>query len=235
MWLARLHRGKLHTGLISTVSVWLVASVVLLSMPSPSAADPLGATPHKDGTTTFRVWAPFVDAVAVKINGRPPVPLTREAGHTDPVDTVWTGTVPGATTGDKYRYAIERGGASREFNDPRAQELTGFELPNGFGLAGSNDTPQSVVVDLNSGISAFTEPTFNTMVVYEMHIGTFNQTFLGAVDKLDYLKALGINAVELLPVTQNPLFSDHNPPDHDWGYDPVQLFAIKSKWHAAGL
>ena len=46
--------------------------------------------------------------------------------------------------------------------------------------------------------------------------------------KLDYLKGLGINAVEVLPITQNPLFPDHTPPDHDWGYDPVQLFAIKS-------
>jgi 1,4-alpha-glucan branching enzyme len=85
-------------------------------------------------------------------------------------------------------------------------------------------------VDPNFVIPAFTEPTFNTIVIYEMHFGTFNQTFVGAVEKLDYLKALGINAVEVLPVTQNPLFSDHTPPDHDWGYDPVQLFAVKSKY-----
>ena len=193
------------------------------------SADPLGATPRKDGTTTFRVWAPFVDAVAVKINGRTPVPLAREASHPDPADTVWAGTVAGVKAGDKYRYTIERGGVTREFNDPRAQQLTGFERPNGFGLAGNNDMLQSVV-DTNFGISAFTEPTFNTMVIYEMHIGTFNQTFAGAVDKLDYLKALGINAVEVLPITQHPLISDHSPPDHDWGYDPGQLFAVKSSY-----
>jgi 1,4-alpha-glucan branching enzyme len=68
------------------------------------------------------------------------------------------------------------------------------------------------------------------MVIYEMHIGTFNNTFAGAVEKLDYLKDLGVNAVEVLPITQNPLFSDHTPPDHDWGYDPVQLYAVKSKY-----
>jgi 1,4-alpha-glucan branching enzyme len=158
------------------------------------------------------------------------VPLTKEAGHTDPADTLWAGAVPGTKTGDKYRYAIERGGATREFNDPRAQQLTGFDLPNGFGLPGNNDMPQSVIVDPNFDLPAFTEPTFNTTVIYEMHIGTFNKTFAGAVEKLDYLKALGINAVEVLPVTQNPLFSDHTPPDHDWGYDPVQLFAVKSKY-----
>ena len=230
MWPARLHPGKLRAGLLSTLSPWLIASVSLVSIPWSSAADPLGATPHKDGTTTFRVWAPFVDAVAVKINDRTPVPLAKETGHTDPADTVWAGTVAGSKAGDKYRYAIERGGVTREFNDPRAQQLTGFELPNGFGLAGNNDMPRSVVVDPNFGISAFTEPTFNTMVIYELHIGTFNQSFVGAVDKLDYLKALGINAVEVLPVTQNPLFADHTPPDHDWGYDPVQFFAVKSKY-----
>ena len=137
---------------------------------------------------------------------------------------------PGTKAGDDYRYAIERGGVTREFNDPRAQQLTGFDLPDGFGLAGNDDKPQSVIVDPAFDMPAFTEPTFNTMVIYELHIGTFNQTFAGAVEKLDYLKTLGINAVEVLPITQNPLFSDHTPPDHDWGYDPVQLFAMKSKY-----
>ena len=52
-----------------------------------NAADPLGATLHKDGTTAFRVWAAFVDSVAVKINDRAPMPLAREPGHPDPADT----------------------------------------------------------------------------------------------------------------------------------------------------
>jgi 1,4-alpha-glucan branching enzyme len=231
MRFARLHPGKLPARLLSKpLSLWLIASVLLVSTPWSSAADPLGATPHNDGTTTFRLWAPFVDAVAVKINGGPPMPLAREAGHTEPADTLWAGTIPGVKAGDKYRYAIEHGGVTREFNDPRSQQLTGFDLPDGFGLAGNQELPQSVVVDPDFSIAAFTEPTFNTMVIYEMHIGTFNQTFVGAVEKLNYLKALGINAVEVLPITQNPLFSDHTPPDHDWGYDPVQFFAVKSKY-----
>jgi 1,4-alpha-glucan branching enzyme len=231
MSFAQLHPGKLLAQLLpKSLPLWLIASLLLVSTLWASAADPLGATPHNDGTTTFRVWAPFVDAVAVKINGGTAVPLAREAGHTDPADTTWAGTVPGAKAGDKYRYAIQHGGVTREFNDPRAQQLTGFDLPNGFGLPGNNDEPQSVIVDPNFSMPAFTEPTFNTMVIYEMHIGTFNNTFVGAVQKLDYLKDLGINAVEVLPITQNPLFSDHTPPDHDWGYDPVQLFAVKSKY-----
>jgi 1,4-alpha-glucan branching enzyme len=132
--------------------------------------------------------------------------------------------------GDQYRYAIERSGVTREFNDPRAQQLTGFDGPDAFGLPGNDDKPKSVIVDPTFDMPAFSEPTFNTMVIYELHIGTFNNTFAGAIAKLDYLQALGINAVEVLPITQNPAFPDHTPPDHDWGYDPVQFFAVKSKY-----
>ena len=97
MSLPQLLSGKLRAGLL-TKSLWLplslIASILLLSTLRASAADPLGATPHSDGTTTFRVWAPFVDAVAVKINGGAAVPLAREPGHPDPADTTWTGKVP---------------------------------------------------------------------------------------------------------------------------------------------
>ncbi len=231
MSLAQSHSEKLLAGVLpKSPPLSLIISVLLLSTLWASAADPLGATPHSDGSTTFRVWAPFVDAVAVKVNGGTAVPLASEDSHPDPADATWVGTVPGAKAGDKYRYAIQRGGVTREFNDPRTRQLTGFELPDGFGLAGNDDKPQSVILDPDFSMPAFTEPTFNTMVIYEMHIGTFNNTFAGAVEKLDYLKDLGINAVEVLPITQNPLFSDHTPSDHDWGYDPVQLFAVKSKY-----
>jgi len=224
-----IHPGKGSTRLLAKCLLILVLAFLVVT-PLASAADPLGATLHKDGTTTFRVWARFVDNAAVKINDAAVVPLTREPGHADPADTTWIGTVPGTKAGDQYRYVIRIGSITREFNDPRAQQLTGFDLPNGFGLPGNDNKPKSVIVDASFNMPAFTEPTFNTMVIYEMHIGTFANTFTGAVQKLDYLKNLGINAVEVLPITQNPLFSDHSPADHDWGYDPVQLFAIKSKY-----
>ena len=208
----------------------ILTSVLVLAVQLASASDPLGATLHSDGTTRFRVWAPFVDSVGVRINDGAAVPLTQEPGHTDPADTTWTGTSAGTKAGDQYRYVIRIGSTTREFNDPRAQQLTGFDLPNGFGLPGNDDKPKSVIVDSSFAMPAFTEPSFNTMVIYELHVGTFANTFIGAVPKLDYLQSLGVNAVEVLPITQNPLFSNHHPADHDWGYDPVQLFAIKSKY-----
>src|SRR5712692_3127779 len=142
----------------------LIFVAFLLATLLASAADPFGATPRKDGSTTFRVWAPFVDSVAVKINGGAVTPLTREPGHTDPADITWIGTVPRTKAGDQYRYVIRIGSVTREFNDPRAQQLTGFDLPDGYGLPGNDDKPRSVIVDPTFNMPAFTEPTFNTMV-----------------------------------------------------------------------
>ena len=176
------------------------------------------------GSLQFRM------AAGVRVNDAPAVPLAPEAGHTDPADTTWVGSVSGAHPGDTYLYEINRGGVVGKFDDPRAQRLTGFELPDGFGLPGNDNKPRSVVVDPTGTMPAFAEPSANTIVIYELHVGTFAGTFKGVSDKLDYLRGLGINAVEVLPITQNPLFPDHTPPDHDWGYDPVQLFAIKTAY-----
>src|SRR5260370_29399404 len=112
----------------------LIFVAFLLATLLASAADPFGATLHKDGSTTFRVWAPFVDSVAVKINDGAVTPLTPEPGHSDPADATWIVTVPHTKAGDQYRYAIRIGSVTREFNDPRAQQLTGFDLPNEYGL-----------------------------------------------------------------------------------------------------
>src|SRR5262249_26495293 len=149
--------------------LFILVSVLLLATAFANATDPLGATLHKDKTTTFRVWAPFVDSVAVKINNGIVVPLTQEPGHPDPADATWTGTVAGRKAGDQYRYVVRIGNITREFNDPRAQQLTGFELPNGFGLPGNDNKPKSVIVDATFAMPALTEPTFNTIVIYEMH------------------------------------------------------------------
>src|SRR5438876_7755264 len=94
MSFAQLHPGTLPAKLLAKCLL-VIASAFFVAEPLPSAADPLGATLHSDETTTFRVWAPFVDNVAVKINGGAATPLAKEAGHTDPADTTWTGTVPG--------------------------------------------------------------------------------------------------------------------------------------------
>lgn len=55
-------------------------------------------------------------------------------------------------------------------------------------------------------------------MVYELQVEEFNDTFDGVVDPLDYLQSLGINCLELMPVTSVKL-------DFDWGYGPLHYFA----------
>ena len=57
-------------------------------------------------------------------------------------------------------------------------------------------------------------------VLYELHVGTFSPegTFDGAIAHLDHLVALGVDAVELLPVVEFP-------GRRGWGYDGVDLWA----------
>ena len=56
-------------------------------------------------------------------------------------------------------------------------------------------------------------PDLLDLVVYELQIEEFDDTFDGVVDRLDYLASLGVNCLELMPVTSDKL-------DFDWGYGP---------------
>jgi len=63
------------------------------------------------------------------------------------------------------------------------------------------------------------------MVLYEIHVGTFSRkgTFLAIAERLDYLKDLGINAIELMPVNQTP-------GRWNWGYDGTGLFSVNCNY-----
>ncbi|WP_245557562.1 malto-oligosyltrehalose trehalohydrolase [Deinococcus peraridilitoris] len=58
------------------------------------------------------------------------------------------------------------------------------------------------------------------LVIYEMHVGTFTEegTYRAAAEKLPFLKDLGVNCLELLPVSSFP-------GTRGWGYDGVAHFA----------
>jgi maltooligosyltrehalose trehalohydrolase len=58
------------------------------------------------------------------------------------------------------------------------------------------------------------------LVIYEVHIGTATPegTFDSLIEKLDYIKGLGVTAIEIMPVADFP-------GKRNWGYDGVDLFA----------
>ncbi len=182
-------------------------------------AAPLGATvlPDVQGVV-FRVWAPHAEAVSVigDFNQweKTAHPLTRdEAGN-------WNGHVPEAREGHAYQYALCHHGTTFQRVDPRALKVT-----NSIGK-GVIFTPSP----LPKPSARFQIPALNRLVIYELHIGTFNTqkengpgTFESAIARLPHLKDLGINCIELMPVAEFP-------GDFSWGYNPAHPFAVESRY-----
>ena len=88
-------------------------------------------------------------------------------------------------------------------------------------------------------------------VIYEAHVRGFTihpksgvdhpGTYRGLMEKIPYLKALGVTAVELMPVQEfnetsvtrsNP--QTRQPLRNYWGYDPVAFFAPKASYSSSG-
>jgi maltooligosyltrehalose trehalohydrolase len=150
----------------------------------------------------FRVWAPRGRQVDVLLAGQRRVPMAQRDGG-------WRAASDGdAGPGSDYAFSIDQGPA---LPDPRSP----------FQPAGIHGP--SRVVDHSA--FAWTDGGWRGLplagsVLYECHIGTFSAegTFDGAIACLDHLTALGVDAIELLPVAE---FSG----DRGWGYDGVDLFA----------
>lgn len=175
----------------------------------------LGVTLYRGGAE-FRVWAPFARQVFISgtFTTGEKQPLTSEG------DGYWFALIRNVEPGHQYKYIIETpDGRLLEKNDPRARAIT------------SSDKGFSVVVDNNfdwQNDANFAMPPRQDQVIYELHVGTFNRpdaatsgTFDSAIEKLDYLRDLGINIIELMPIT-SMAFSN------GWGYAPNHIFSVES-------
>jgi len=184
-----------------------------------------GATPYHDtlGTgVTFRVWAP--NAASVNVPGTfnnwntSAAPLAKEL--TNSVwNGVWSADLAGVTNLAQYKFYMFNGTGIWK-QDPRARLVT---------YSGSAAGANSIVYDptvFNWAGDNFTNPLQSDLFIYELHIGTFftnapGSKFVAATNKLDYLKNLGINAVEVMPIWEFP-------GNDSWGYNPAQIFAVEN-------
>jgi 1,4-alpha-glucan branching enzyme len=175
----------------------------------------MGATLHANGAS-FRVWAPHAEKVSLTgsfcdWNESLATILSGENGY-------WFGDLPKAKAGDEYKFLIYGPQGLISKIDPYARSVTGA-------------TGNGIIYDpaaFQWGADSFQMASWNELVIYEMHVGTFNVqeagqpgTFASALEKLPYLKELGINAVEVMPVAE---FSG----DFSWGYHPAHPFAVES-------
>ncbi len=150
----------------------------------------------------FRVWAPKAKSVAVKI-GDDRFLLEPIAGGW------WQDEVATAGPGKDYAYIVD--GEEPAVPDPRSAWQ-----PEGI------HGPSRVLDHAAFGWSdaGWRAPAFSSAIVYELHVGTFTPegTFDAVIEKLNWLKDLGVTHIELLPVAAFP-------GKRGWGYDGADLFA----------
>ena len=181
-----------------------------------------------------------------KVDDREPVEIIEFDRDTDRWGDVWSAFVPGIGPGQLYHFQAngpfdpESGqwfDGNARLIDPYAKALAGTFQKSQDGII---RPPKCVVIDDHfdwEGDRHLRRPLSET-VIYEMHVRGFTKsktsrvkhsgTYLGLIEKLPYLKSLGITAVELMPVHEFPIMDIHgNPPERPnyWGYDPMAFFA----------
>lgn len=210
---------------------WVISLALVLSFGGAwsacgqSSRPGMGAVPYADanGTgVTFRVWGGSCTSVSVAYStasGWRQVPLRSEG------NAIWSLDVAGIGHGTEYKFILNGPSISNAWKgDPRASRVPS-----------SDTTANSIVYDHSR--YAWQSPEnfhvpFDDLVIYEMHVGAFNAeswlpgTFDTCIEKIPYLKKLGISAVQLMPINEFPT-------DRSWGYNPAVLFAVESSYGGA--
>lgn len=175
----------------------------------------LGSQYQGDNKTKFTVWAPTRDRVAVRIV-EPEERLIElnknEWGY-------WEGQGEDVAPGTLYFYQLDG-----EIDRP---DPASHHQPKGV------HGPSEVIDQQSYGWQDgdWQGIPQAEMIIYELHVGTFTPegTFVAIIDKLPYLKDLGVNAIEIMPVAQFP-------GDRNWGYDGVYIYGVQNSYGGpAGL
>jgi 1,4-alpha-glucan branching enzyme len=191
----------------------------------PSFRPHMGAVPYSDAAgsgVTFRVWAPFAASVAVAGG------FNRWAATASPLypegNGNWSADVSEAKTGQQYKFVITDGGGRRLWRmDPYARNI----IHDGVSSLNAIVAPSNIGYRGNG----YSTPSWNELVIYELHVRTFlfgggfggTGSFASAIRKLDYLRDLGVNAIELMPLGE---FTG----DISAGYNPAYIFAIEDEF-----
>jgi glycogen operon protein len=210
---------------------------------------PYGAV-VRDGGVQFVVYSRSATAMRVllydRVTDREPKRIIEFNPATDRWGDIWSLFVPGLSTDQLYHFQADgpfdpsqgyRFNPHTRLIDPYARALAGRFLPATDGII---RPPKCVVVDDHfdwKGDRHLKRPLSET-IIYEMHVRGFTRnpsseahypgTYAGVVEKIPYLKSLGVTAVELMPVHEFPIEeADGSTPrrTYYWGYDPMAFFA----------
>ncbi|MGE0115561.1 MAG: malto-oligosyltrehalose trehalohydrolase [Steroidobacteraceae bacterium] len=164
---------------------------------------PFGTQINADGTTRFRLWAPTARRVQLITDV-----ADSELLELQQRGNGWYEITAAVTTGTMYQYRIDD-----ELNvpDPAARF-------NPQGVHRQSELIDPAAFDWQD--MHWQGRPWHEAVIYELHVGTFTRagTFDAARLRLKELAAMGITAIELMPVNA---FSGK----HGWGYDGVLPYA----------
>ena len=230
----------------------------------PGRTHPLGATPDREGVN-FSLFSEHATSVELLIFERPDDPQPSQTIKLDPKTNktfyFWHVYIRGLKPKTGYAYRVDGSqdlhGSGHRFNknkvliDPYSKGNS-YKLWNRIDALGTKDnlttSMRSVVIDIDNydweGDRPLGKP-ISSSIIYEMHVRGFTKsassnckypgTFAGVIEKIPYLKKLGITAVELLPIFD---FDEHEtvrevdglPLANYWGYDPHSFFAPETSY-----
>jgi len=173
---------------------------------------------------------------------------------TDRWGDIWSVFVPGIGAGQLYHLQADgpfdpqsgqRFDRRARLIDPYARALAGEFLPAPDGII---RPPKCVVIDdqFDWQGDRHLRRELSETVIYEMHVRGFTRspssnaeapgTYLGIIEKIPYLKSLGVTAVELMPVHEFPtngFWGEPRDRPNYWGYDSLAFFS-PHRGYAAG-
>lgn len=169
----------------------------------------VGAVPLPNGACRFRVWAPGKKQMMLHLltPDEKIIPLRAVGGGYFEVE------IKNRLPGTRYFFQPEE---ERDYPDPASHyQPEGVHGP-------------SEVVDHSSfkwQDHSWKGIPFEELILYELHVGTFTQegTFEGIIPLLEELVEVGINGIELMPVSQFP-------GNRNWGYDGVFPYAVQNSY-----
>ena len=210
---------------------------------------PYGPIFHEGGIQ-FAVFSRSATAMRLllydRVTDREPVDYVDFDRDSDRWGDIWSVFVPGIKPGQLYHLQADgpydpasgqRFDPKARLIDPYARALTGTFQRVDDGII---RPPKCVVVDEEFDWQGdrHLKRNLSESVIYELHVRGFTRaassgvehpgTYLGVIEKIPYLKSLGITAVELMPVHEfpiNDILGNRPKRPNYWGYDPLVFFA----------
>lgn len=221
----------------------------------------LGASLHDDGTATLKLWSPKANNVEVVLYDKDNqsevvAQIPMELGNRG----VWTVTLDKDNTdltslrGYYYHYSITHGDETKLALDPYAKSMAAWSHEAGYPVGkAAIVNPSALGPELDFAVIPGFEKREDA-IIYEVHVRDFTSdpniaddlkaqfgTFASFIEKLDYIEALGVTHVQLLPV-MSYFFGDElknfermleyasTQTNYNWGYDPHSYFSLSGMY-----